>query len=239
MKFCVLALLFFNLTFAHAQENSVYIKVGEAKVKKSLMALPAFQFFSSPSQSKDSKSIGAELYNTVNNDLDVSAYFQFIKPEAFLDDTAKVGLKPAPGEPNGFNFDNWKKIGAEFLVRAGFTIIKDEITLETYVYYVPQAKLIFGKKYSGPSRAARRIAHTFCNDVVEKLTGKKGMFLSRAVASTDRPTGKWKEIYVMDWDGNGLEAITSHKGISISPAWSPGCAIFSAGSVTDVARPTV
>ncbi|MEQ1875045.1 MAG: translocation protein TolB [Bdellovibrionia bacterium] len=224
LKFLVALICFLTaatLTQDSAAQDDVYIKVGKGQIKKSLLALPAFQFFGSPSAAKNFKTVGAELYNTVNNDLDVSSYFQYIKPEAFLDDPAVVGLKPAPGEPNGFNYDNWKKIGTEFLVRAGFSMINDNITLDTYVYYVPQAKLVFGKKYQGPASAVRKIAHTFSNDVLEKLTNKRGMFNSRLTVSSDRPTSKWKEIWVMDWDGANPKQISQHKNISIAPSWSP------------------
>jgi TolB protein len=216
---CILSAATFSQD-SRAQDD-VYIKVGKGQLKKSLLALPAFQYLGSSAAAKNFKTVGAELFNTVSNDLDVSSYFQFIKPEAFLEDPANVGLKPAPGESNGFNFDNWKKIGSEFLIRAGFSIVNDNINLDAYVYYVPQAKLVFAKNYKGPASSVRRMAHIFSNDVLEKLTNKKGMFLSRIAVSSTRPQGKWKEIWVMDWDGANAQQITDHHNISIAPAWSP------------------
>lgn len=221
-KILIFSAVFFLASTQSIAQNDVYIKinVGEAKLKKSLLALPPFQIFGSPAQAKNQQSLGTELYNTVLNDLDVSSYFQFINQAAYLEDTKTVGLKPAPGDANGFHFENWKKIGTEFLIRGGFTVLKDDITLDAYVYYVPQAKLVFGKTYTGNANSLRKMAHMFSNDVLEKLTGKKGMFLSKVVVASDRPTGKWKEIFTMDWDGFGIKNITNHKGISISPAWS-------------------
>lgn len=207
---------------APASENSgVYIKVGEAKVKRSLLALPAFQFLGTPATSPNHKQVGTDLFNTVLNDLDVSSYFEFIKQEAFLEDTSKIGLRPAPGEPNGFNYENWKKIGAEFLVRAGYKIIKGEVTLETYLYHVPQAKLIFGREYKGTTNGIREMSHTLANDIVKALTGRKGIFLSKLVVASDKEGSSWREIFVMDWDGNNFQKITSHKSVCLSPTWSP------------------
>lgn len=207
--------------FAKAQDTGIYIKLGEARTKKSLMALPALQYFGAPSSASKYQSVGVEIFNTITNDLSVSSYFQFISQTAFLEDTSKTGLMPAPGQPNGFKFQNWSAIGADFLIRAGFSIVGNELTLETYVYHVPRASLVAGKKYKGPLGSARRIAHTFSNDVLKALTGKEGPFLSRVVVSSDRDSSKTKEIFVMDWDGANMDQVTNHRTISISPAWSP------------------
>ncbi|KHD88503.1 MAG: translocation protein TolB [Bdellovibrio sp. ArHS] len=207
--------------FAQAQTGGIYIKLGEARTKKSLLALPALQYFGSPSSGTKNQSVGVEIFNTITNDLTVSAYFQFISQSAFLEDTSKTGLTPAPGSPNGFKFQSWSAIGADFLIRAGYSIVGDELTLETYLYHVPRANLIAGKKYKGPVSSARRIAHTFSNDVLKALTGKEGPFLSKVVASSDRAGAQTKEIFVMDWDGANMDQVSSHRSISISPAWSP------------------
>lgn len=217
----VLASVLCYFPMTQAQESGIYIKMGEARTKKSLLAFPPLQYFGSPTSASKFQSVGAEIFNTVTNDLTVSSYFQFIKQSAFLEDTGKTGLMPAPGQSNGFKFQSWSTVGADFLIKTGFSIAGDEVTLETYTYHVPQAKLILGKKYKGPVTSARRIAHTFANDILTALTGKTGMFLSRVVVSSDRGGGQAKEIYVMDWDGANASQVTTHRSLSISPAWSP------------------
>ncbi|QDK36233.1 PD40 domain-containing protein [Bdellovibrio sp. NC01] len=218
---CILLALCTFSQASLAQDSGIYIKLGEARTKKSLMAFPPLQYFGSPTSSSKYQSVGAEMFNTITNDLSVSSYFQFINQTAFLEDTSKTGLQPAPGQANGFKFQSWSAVGADFLIKAGFSIAGDEVTLETYTYHVSRAKLILGKKYKGPLSTARRIAHTFSNDVLEALTGKEGPFLSRVTVSTDRGGGQSKEIYVMDWDSANANQVTSHRSISISPAWSP------------------
>jgi TolB protein len=199
-----------------AQENGIYIKLGEATTKKSLLAFPALQYFGSPSSSSKYQAAGSELFNTISNDLVVSSYFQMINKDAYPKDASTTPL-------TGFKFDVWGAMGlkADFLIRAGFSIVGDEVTFETYTYQVSQAKLVFGKKYKGSVKSIRRIGHTFANDVLMQLTGTEGMFLSRVVASSDRNDGKTKEIFAMDWDGDNMSQLTTHRSISISPAWSP------------------
>lgn len=204
---------------ASAQEGGIYIKLGEAKTKKSLLAFPPLQY--QGSASSKNQAVGVELFNTITNNLTVSAYFQFINQAAYLEDAAKTALTPAPGTANGFKFQNWSTIGTDFLIRAAYTIVGNEITLETYTYHVPRATLVLGKKYKGPVSGARRIAHTFSNDLMKALTGVEGPFLSRLVVSSDRSGAQTKEIFVMDWDGSNIDQVSNHRSISISPAWSP------------------
>ncbi|WP_413585990.1 translocation protein TolB [Bdellovibrio sp. HCB274] len=206
-----------------AQENGsgIYIKLGEARTKKSLMAFPALQYFGTPATASRYHATGAEIFNVVNNDLAVSSYFQFIDSKAFLEDPSKTGLTPAPGNPAGFKFQSWSAIGADFLIRAGFSIAGNDVTLETYLYSVSKASLIAGKKYKGPVSSARRIGHTFANDILKALTGTEGMFLSRMVLTSDRAGGQAREVYIMDWDSANSMQISKHSSVAISPAWSP------------------
>lgn len=220
IKKLLLCISLFISSSVHAEEQ-IFIKVGEANVKKSLMALTPFQLLSSPVNLKNQKEAGSTLYNTINNDLDVSSYFQFINQNAYLEDPAKVGLRPKPGEAGGFDFNNWSKIGTEFLVRGGYKIDGDNLVFEVYCYYVPQAKLVLGKTYKGKITDARYVAHTFSDDLIKALTGNVGIFRSKIAVISDRGGGGYKEVYVMDWDTNNLKKITNHRSITVSPAWSP------------------
>lgn len=212
------ALLFSQLSFA----QQVLIDINQAKTKKTLLAFPALQFSGNPSSSKNFQSIGAEMYRTIVNDLTVSTYFQFIDSAAFLEDSSKTSLKPfSTSEPTGFKFESWRQIGTEFLLRGSFSMTRDSIELEIYTYNAKTGTTVFGKKYKGPLSTARRIAHTFANDFMEALTGSKSMFLSRVVVGSDKGSGKFREIFVMDWDGANIEQVTRHSSVALSPAWSP------------------
>lgn len=217
-KLLLATLLTFVTSASWAQEGGIYIKLGEARTKKSLLAFPPLQHFGSNNSSKNQQ-IGIEIFNTITNDLSVSSYFQFINQAAFLEDTSKTGLTPSG--PNGFKFASWSALGADFLIRVGYSVVGDEVNLETYTYQVSRAHLVLGKKYKGPTSTARRMAHTFANDLLQALTGVPGPFLSRVTASSDRSGANYKEIFVMDWDGHKIEQVSNHKSISISPAWSP------------------
>ncbi|MFZ4403458.1 MAG: translocation protein TolB [Pseudobdellovibrionaceae bacterium] len=200
--------------------SDIKIDIGKAKTKKSLLAFPPLQYFGSATSASKFQAVGAEIYSVVTNDLTVSSFFQFIPQSAYLEDTSKTSLKPAPVDANGFKFQSWASIGTDFLIRAGFSILDNEITIDTYTYQVSKGQLVLGKKYKAPIGSARKIAHTFANDLLQILTGQEGMFLSKVVVGSDRAGGKAREIFVMDWDGSNVKQISSHSSIALSPAWS-------------------
>lgn len=203
-----------------AQSNEgLFINVGEANVKQSNLALPPFRFMGPASQAKGDLEIGKTLFATIYKDLSISGFFSFMSQDSFVEDTSKVGLKPKPQDPQGFNFSSWQQIGAEFLIRGGFKTLGNDLKLEAYLYYVPKMTALLAKNYSSPKGDPRKLAHRFANDVVEKLTGKKGIFETRIVSA--KSTGSVeKEIFLMDWDGQNQKQISQHKSISVSPSWS-------------------
>ncbi|MBE2205637.1 MAG: PD40 domain-containing protein [Chthoniobacterales bacterium] len=75
---------------------------------------------------------------------------------------------------------------------------------------------ILQKTYSGNPRAA---AHQFSDDIVETITGHKGI-ASTKIAFTSTRTGK-KELYTADYDGANVKQLTNDGGISVAPGISP------------------
>lgn len=197
--------------------SGLYIKVGDANLKKSLVAIPPFQMEGSGSSARAIKA-GKDIYDVFRNDLEASGYFEFINPKAY-EGFATTGLKPATTETGGFKFESWSQIGAEFLVRVGYHVVGDNLTVDTYSYSVSQQKLVLGKTYKAAIGDTRTVAHTFANDLLKELTGQRSSFLSRIVTSRSTKSQE-KEIFVMDWDGANQKQITFHRSISQSPTWS-------------------
>jgi len=77
---------------------------------------------------------------------------------------------------------------------------------------------VFSKAYSGVS--LRRQAHALADDVVQAVTGKKGVAQTRIAFKVD--TGPAGEIYVSDYDGHNAQAVTHDNTIVAAPCWAPG-----------------
>lgn len=213
----ILLVLFFSVS---TWANQAYIKVGDARSKKSVMAFPLFTNQGATDTGTDAASVG-QIYSLAKKNLELTTYFSLISNEAYLEDLTKKSLKPASEEATGFNFDPLKTIGAEFLVRTGYSVVKKEITLEMYLYHIAESKLVIGKKYRSTIENTSKIANMLSNDIIEALTGMKAPFLSKIVATYSRTTGGAKEVVQMSWDGSDLEQLTNHQSIALSPSWSP------------------
>lgn len=225
-KFLLSLSLLLSVSFsALAQDTSagrVVFDIDQAKVKKSLVAFPPLAFVGNVSTNRNFEAVGGELYRVIQNDLTVTSYFQFMDQKAFLEKTSETEPTPfSPSNPKGFKFDSWKTIGSDFLIRGQYAIAGSQVTLEIYAYSIARGTLVLGKKYQAPNSRVREIAHTFGDDFMEALTGTKGFFNSKVVAASDRGGGKHREIYTMDYDAENIQAISSHRSVALSPAWSP------------------
>ena len=75
--------------------------------------------------------------------------------------------------------------------------------------------IVLSKSYAGDPRT---MAHHFCDDIVETLTGHPGIAMSK-IAFVSTRTGR-KEIDTADYDGSNGRQITRDNGISVSPSLS-------------------
>lgn len=75
---------------------------------------------------------------------------------------------------------------------------------------------VLEKSYRGSPRVA---AHLFVDDIVQTLTGHKGIAAS-TIAFISNRSGR-KEVYLADYDGANGRQLTHDNGLSVSPALSP------------------
>ena len=75
--------------------------------------------------------------------------------------------------------------------------------------------VVVGRTYNGSSRGK---VHQFVDDIVQTLTGAKGIANSK-IAFVATRSGR-KEIYVADYDGANVQQLTRDNSISVSPRLS-------------------
>lgn len=160
------------------------------------------------------EAIRKEVYDAIVTDLKFSGFFRVIDKKANIEDPATSGLTV-----EGTDFRSWRAIGADALVKAGFVLEGDKLTVEIRFFDCVTEKLVTGKKLSGSSKNPRRIVHFFSDAVYEELTGKRGVFTSKILFVSG--SGGNKEIYVADYDGRNAAKLTRNRSINLAPQWAP------------------
>src|SRR5688572_20159227 len=152
----------------------------------------------------------AELETTLRADLAAARIFEIQGPEALT----ALTLTGDPAK----DFLQYQSLGNEILLQGEFKQESDRLVLEGRLVDLKSGQAIVGKRYRSQFNLARRIAHTFADEIVLFFTGRRGVALTTIAFYSDRDGGN-KEIFLMDADGANQRRITGHKSISMSPAW--------------------
>jgi len=83
----------------------------------------------------------------------------------------------------------------------------------------PGRQLLLNKRYRPLPHQQRTSAHHFADQVIEMLAGEPGICLTRVVFS--RGAGDRRDLYVVDYDSEGLMRLTANRTLNLCPSWSP------------------
>lgn len=203
-------LLFLLSVFAFPllADAKVYIDISSPAAKKLPIAIPNLN------GDGETASLASKLAEIITNDLEVSSIFRIIDKSSYPDGPLKAELLPEKTD-----FKPWIAIGAEALVKGKATVIKQNMTVDARLYDVTTGKQVMASRYTGDKKETRKIAHAIADDIISAITGEKGIFKTRIAFVYNDKGGK--EIFAMDYDGEGVEAVTQNGSINLSPSWSP------------------
>ncbi len=186
----------------------VHIDVTQPSFARIPIAIPDFKY-----ETAEQTQLAREMGEALASDLDYSGIFNPLDPKGFLEDPQTMGM--SAGE---IKFPDWKRIGADFLVRAGYQVQGGSIKLEARLFDVVGGRMVLGKVYEGDSRSWRTMVHRFADEILFALTGERGVFDSKIAFV--QVQGKIKEIYLVDFDGSNPVQVTRDQNLNLSPAWS-------------------
>lgn len=121
----------------------------------------------------------------------------------------------------------WLDAGASWVLSMKFGKTGDSVTLALQVLDVDatsqgaqagakQLRYAFSKNYVGSASLLRRIAHTVADDLVDRLTGERGIANTRIIFARQMAPGI-KEIFQVDRDGANPIQLTRYGSLTISP----------------------
>jgi TolB protein len=129
----------------------------------------------------------------------------------------------APLNPQAPRFEDWKGIGAKYLIAAQAEVAGSELSVEVRVYDVDSGQAMMQRRYSGKADSPRSFAHQASDDILA-LTQNKGVARTRIAFVSDRDATKErpsKELYIVDYDGYNPRRVTVNGSLNILPAWRP------------------
>lgn len=185
----------------------ISIEIDRFSIKKFNIAIPDF---TNLNVDETYPELSTALPEVVSHDLDLSGYFTPMDKAAFLE-TADGTLSP----------DNrsWSAIGADFLLMARYSVIGRNLEVEARLYDVFSGRQIIGRRFLGKVEIYRALMHRIGNEIMYKVIGRNGMFLTK-LAFVSTSTGH-KEVYISDYDGYNVEQVTFDESIALFPRWSP------------------
>ena len=204
------AVFFLMFCFPGLSSGRIYIDINAPSIPKFKIAIPDFQRIGGDSGHPE---LGTDLLKVMSNDLELSGYFSPIDKGAFLEE------KNAPLTGDKINFKDWSVIGAELLLKVGYSCMGSRLQVELRLYDVFWGKQILGKRALADISGYRHLIHKLSDEIILKLTGSNGISLTK-LAYVGDGTGH-KEIYTCDFDGYDNQAVTSDKSIAMLPRWSP------------------
>jgi TolB protein len=156
----------------------------------------------------------SEFYEVLENDLRLSGWFEIIPADGFIE-PAGTGIRDGQ-----FRYSDWQSVGA---VVVGKTLLQsrsgNQLYAEVWTYDASAERRLGARSFTGSGDNARLLAHKVANEIIFRVTNREGPFNTRfAAAATLRGN---KEIYVVDFDGYNVRAVTSNGSINVEPAWDP------------------
>ncbi|MBI4425088.1 MAG: PD40 domain-containing protein [Elusimicrobia bacterium] len=186
---------------AHGAEVYIGVAGDAAAGPQWTIGLAAFE---AEGNDAEARKLGHQLRSVLRDDLLASRYFRALDPVA--------GADPADPEP-------WTRAGAGFLLSARVAQAGSRAALTARLKDLGAGEPVLERYYRQDAKFWRSLAHRVADDIVRQLTGKTGIAHSQLAFVNDQ-TGS-KELYLIDYDGEGLRRLTADGTITLLPRWSP------------------
>lgn len=194
-----LLLLVLGLASA-SQAQRVYLDITSPELRKVSVAVPYFIEKTKPGETMAS---GRQMAGLMARALTFHGFINVVEPSLY----------------GGRQDADWAGLGAEFAVLGQFETDFSGVSVELKLIDVQQGQMIFGRRYRGPWAKHDQIVLKFCDDIIEQLTGERGVSLTRIAFINDK--SGHKEVHLADALGTDIIQVTKHSYLAVSPRFSP------------------
>ena len=176
------------LSFSFPLHSAVYITISGANIKRAKFALG--QVHPLPDSTEGNPALAKKIRDELRSDLEFSQLFDFIPDEGFSD-------SDKPKDLYNIRYDALGGTGASFLLKLGYRLQGGRLFLEAILYDIAGKKKIFGTRYQYQANQYFRLVHTLAEDILQELTGERGLYLSRVVMVCWSKTQATRWLYVL------------------------------------------
>lgn len=155
----------------------------------------------------------ADIPRIVARDLDLSGYFDVLDPKSYIEATSKCG------GAESIAYSDWTVIGAAFVIRGSVQSVGSRVKVQLYLQDIGKQSMLMGKEYEGSMSDIPSMANRFANEVMKFFTGVYGPWGTQIAFSTR--VGRFKELAVMDANGENIQQLTNDHSLNTSVAWHP------------------
>ncbi|MDR1784624.1 MAG: Tol-Pal system beta propeller repeat protein TolB [Endomicrobium sp.] len=196
----IFVIFFYTLTL-HA-DNDIYLSICGTTAKRSDIAI---EHFNVTDKNENTIKLAKLIKKTIKNDLILSRYFNIIQvvPETNFKE----------------QLFSLRKRGIGILITASVSDDKCNLILEMKVIDVATGEIIWKHNYKRKHSIYRYMAHEVSDEIIRRIKGEVGIARSKIVFVND--STRFKELYIVDYDGYNLRRLTKDNKINILPKWSP------------------
>ncbi len=108
----------------------------------------------------------------------------------------------------GISVRVWGKVSAK----------EADVLLDGYVYDGGSGDVVADRRYIGSSSVLRQMTHRLADELVFRYTGEQGIARTKIAFVSEQNGGR--ELYIMDYDGNGPRQVTADGFLNLMPRWS-------------------
>lgn len=214
------------VSLASAQQE--WIRTGTNRGAPIRLAAPDFKASTNDPQTSPLNTV---FNQTLWNDLDNSGIFEMVSKSFYPLQT--------PGAPGDINLNAWNgpPPNASFVAFGNLGVASEKLQVQGWLFDAKNtaSPQVLGKQYQEAANPdnARLIAHRFADEIIFRLGGGiPGVAESRVFFISAR--SGHKEVWAMDYDGQGQEQLTHLNSTALSPRVSPdGSRVAFCGLLTD------
>jgi TolB protein len=191
--------------------GKVYIDIDSPAFQRFPVAVVDFQDIGVAAVKED---LSAWFSDTLSHYLNMTGYIRLIPGRAFLEDQ-----KLFPYRGGKVSFPDWTIIGAEYLIKGGFSQTGRDVAVEFRLYDVVKGERILEKRYTGRLEERKQLARSMAREITQALTGDGSVFDTKIAFVVKQ--NRSSDIYTINFDGSDLTKVTNYGSVALSPRWSP------------------